>query len=58
MNIHDLLKIVVETGASDLHLTAPSPPVLRIDGQLEVHNNMAELTPHDITQAFIDITTE
>jgi twitching motility protein PilT len=58
MNIHDLLKILVETGASDLHLTAPSPPVLRIDGQLEVHNHMAELTPQDITQAFIDITTE
>jgi len=58
MNIHDLLKLIVETGASDLHLTAPSPPVLRIDGQLKVHNHMAELTPQDITQAFIDITTD
>ena len=58
MDIYDLLKLLVETGASDLHLTAPSPPVLRIDGQLGVHDHMDKLTPQDTTQAFIDLTTE
>jgi len=58
MDIHDLLKLLVETGASDLHLTAPSPPVLRINGQLIPQNHIGTLTPEDITKAFVDITTE
>ena len=32
--IHALLTLCVESGASDLHFTADEPPVLRIDGQL------------------------
>jgi Tfp pilus assembly pilus retraction ATPase PilT len=31
---HQLLKVMVEKGASDLHITTGSPPQLRIDGQL------------------------
>jgi len=31
---HDLLKLVVENEASDLHITTGSPPMLRIDGKL------------------------
>ena len=34
MNIDDLLRVVVEREASDLHLKAGHPPVLRIHGQL------------------------
>ena len=30
----DILLEVVETGASDLHLTAGSPPMVRVRGQL------------------------
>ncbi len=33
-NLHQLLKLMVEKGASDLHLTVGSPPQLRIDGGL------------------------
>jgi twitching motility protein PilT len=33
-NLHQLLKLMVEKGASDLHLTVNSPPQLRIDGKL------------------------
>lgn len=33
-NLHQLLKIMVEKGASDLHVTVGSPPQLRIDGSL------------------------
>ena len=34
MDIKKLLKIAAENGASDLHLVAGLPPILRIDGQL------------------------
>ncbi len=34
INLHQLLKAMVEKGASDLHLTTGSAPQLRIDGQL------------------------
>ncbi|MFB6262428.1 MAG: type IV pilus twitching motility protein PilT [Bradymonadaceae bacterium] len=33
-NLHQLLKTMVDKGASDLHLTVNSPPQLRIDGEL------------------------
>jgi len=33
-NIHDLLKKMVDIRASDLHLTANSPPLYRVDGRL------------------------
>lgn len=33
-NLHQLLKIMVEKGSSDLHLTVNSAPQLRIDGRL------------------------
>jgi twitching motility protein PilT len=33
-SIYDLLKIMIEKGASDLHITTGSPPRLRIDGKL------------------------
>ncbi|NWF51595.1 MAG: type IV pilus twitching motility protein PilT [Nitrospirae bacterium] len=32
--LYDLLKLMVERGASDLHITTGSPPRLRIDGKL------------------------
>ena len=34
LNLHQLLKILVESGGSDLHLTTNSPPQMRIDGHL------------------------
>ncbi len=33
-NLHQLLKAMIEKGASDLHVTTSSPPQLRIDGKL------------------------
>ena len=33
-NLHQLLKLMVDKGASDLHITVGSPPQLRIDGSL------------------------
>lgn len=35
ITLHELLKNMVEQGATDLHITTNSPPVIRIDGALE-----------------------
>ncbi|MCA9582536.1 MAG: type IV pili twitching motility protein PilT, partial [Myxococcales bacterium] len=34
VTLHQLLKVMIERGASDLHITAGSPPQLRLDGSL------------------------
>ncbi len=34
INLHQLLKIMIEKGSSDLHITTGTPPQLRIDGTL------------------------
>src|SRR4030042_5234433 len=33
-SIYDLLKIMIEKGASDLHISTGTPPRLRVDGKL------------------------
>jgi twitching motility protein PilT len=35
VTLHELLKITVDRGATDLHVTTNTPPVIRIDGALE-----------------------
>ncbi len=57
MDIFSLLNLAKAKAASDLHLVASSPPMLRIDGSLEPVADMALLTPDDINQALIQITT-
>ena len=52
MDLVDLLKHAVERGASDLHLTASRPPMLRINGQLIPGGFDTELGPDD-TKALI-----
>ncbi|RLB74774.1 MAG: type IV pili twitching motility protein PilT [Deltaproteobacteria bacterium] len=34
-SLHELLKVMIDSGASDLHLTVASPPQIRIDGTLK-----------------------
>ena len=58
IKIDELLKLVIDKGASDLHLTMPSPPVLRIDGLLVPQNNFPPLLPDDIETILRQITTE
>ena len=58
MNIDDLLRIMVEREASDLHLKAGSPPVLRINGELIPYGASLGLTPEEIQEAFEHVTTE
>jgi len=57
MDILSLLNQAKAKSASDLHLVAFSPPILRVNGSLEPVADMAELTPDEIDQAFTQITT-
>ena len=43
--------------ASDLHMTAGSPAVFRIDGSLEPANGVAPLTAEDINEGFLQLST-
>jgi twitching motility protein PilT len=56
-NLHQLLKAMIEKGASDLHLTTGSPPQLRVDGHL-VPLRMDPLSPQDTKQACYSILTD
>lgn len=58
MEIGELLKLVVDKGASDLHLKVPNPPVLRIDGELMPQEDLPPLTAKDIELVFDQITTQ
>src|SRR5256885_16313236 len=49
LNLQALLKTMLDKGASDLHVTAGSPPRLRIDGDL-VRLQTDPLTPVDTKQ--------
>ncbi len=56
-NFEELLKVMVEKGASDLHLRVPSPPVLRIDGRLLPQTELPTMTPELIEDIFNSITS-
>jgi len=58
MDIKELLQEVVASKASDLHLRVPSPPVLRVDGDLVLLTKYNSCTADDVQQAFEQITTE
>ena len=58
MEIDELLKRMVDKGASDLHLKVPSPPVLRIDGELVPQEDLPPLTPKDIEYIFDVVTPQ
>jgi len=57
VNLHQLLRMMVERGASDLHITTGAPPQLRIDGRL-VSVKMPPLTPVDTKRLCYSILTE
>jgi twitching motility protein PilT len=56
-NLHQLLKAMVEKGASDLHITTGSPPQLRINGQL-IPLKATPLTPVDTKQLCYSVLTD
>jgi twitching motility protein PilT len=56
-NLQQLLRAMVEKGASDMHITAGSPPVLRIDGSV-VPLKLPPLSKHDTKQLCYEMLTE
>ena len=51
MNIHQLLKAIVQNQGSDLHICVGVPPIMRKNGRLVPLNNTI-LTPKD-TEGFV-----
>ena len=58
LDIDGLLSQMAGVGASDLHLTVPSPPVFRIEGRLVARHDLAALTPQDVEAVFRQIATD
>ncbi|MFH0899157.1 MAG: type IV pilus twitching motility protein PilT [Pseudomonadota bacterium] len=56
-SLHQLLKVMIDKGASDLHITTGSPPQLRIDGQLAALRT-EPLSPVDTKQLCYSILTD
>ena len=50
LDINLLLRDVVEAGASDLHLAAANPPVVRVNGALKMVQGGSDLTQQDLEQ--------
>lgn len=57
VSLHQLLKTAVQQGASDLHLVAGSPPVLRVQGRM-VRVKSPELTPETCQKLCYSILTD
>lgn len=56
-DIDGLLRLMVSRAASDLHITVPSPPILRIEGRLETQKDLSAFRPPDVQHIFTQITT-
>ena len=57
MDVFALLRTGKSRQASDLHMVVGSPAVFRINGSLESADGIASLTPEDINEAFLQLTT-
>jgi twitching motility protein PilT len=57
MHIDDLLRMVVQRDASDLHLRAGEPPILRIHGDLK-RTDLPRLTAQDVRNLMYAILNE
>lgn len=57
ITLHQLLKAAVKQGASDLHIVAGSPPVLRVEGRI-VRVKSGDLTPDNTRSICYSILTD
>ncbi len=56
--IDDALRLLIAHGGSDLHLKVPSPPLMRLDGDLRPLEGAAVLTPEDTLGAVTHMLTD
>ncbi|MFZ8999768.1 MAG: type IV pilus twitching motility protein PilT [Bacteriovoracaceae bacterium] len=57
LKVQQLFKLMIENGASDLHLTTGSPPAIRINGDI-VKVKLPALTPADTKRLVYTLLTE
>src|SRR5690349_3752592 len=57
MDMTELLKFMLDNKASDLHLSAKNPPMVRVDGALQ-RLKTAELTSDEIRALLYSVMTE
>ncbi len=57
INLHQLLRAMIEKGASDMHITTGSPPLLRVDGAI-VPLKLPPLGPVETKQLCYSVLTE
>ncbi len=57
VNLHQLLRAMIDKGASDMHITTGSPPLLRIDGEI-VPLKLTALTAVETKQLCYSVLTE
>src|SRR5256886_8640309 len=57
-NMADLLQILVDRGASDLHITSGTYPEVRISGRLTQLTQFEQLTPQDTQRLAYSILNE
>ena len=56
--MHDLLTIMIERGASDLHITTGTPPQIRLHGKLTQLTQFERLTPQDTQRLAYSVLNE
>src|SRR5215510_811607 len=56
--MHDLLTIMIERGASDLHITTGTPPQIRLHGKLAPLTQFERLTPQDTQRLAYSVLNE
>lgn len=57
-HVDDLLRLMIEQGGSDLHITVGSPPGIRVRGEIALVPNAKVLTPKDTQQMLLSLLSE
>ncbi len=58
LSLRELLEIMVQKGASDLHLAAGVPPKFRVDGELMPEGRYRPLDPQDVQRLAYSVLSE
>ncbi|MBI5231966.1 MAG: PilT/PilU family type 4a pilus ATPase [Coriobacteriales bacterium] len=57
-HVDDLLRLLLDRGGSDLHITVGSPPGLRLRGEIIPVENVRPLTPRDTMEMILGLLSE
>ena len=56
--LDELLSYMAHVGASDLHVTVPSPPILRVEGRLVAQSDLQPVSPDVVEAMFRHVSTD